>query len=546
MVFKFDARPELCLGGALHPENPAMTGLDDMIAGLRFPSAYPHPVAGVEHIETHISHVFLAGDYAYKIKKPVNLGFLDFSTPERRHFFCQEELRLNARLAPHLYLEVVPVTGSLKAPRLGGVGQALEYAVKMRRFDQTGLLSTRPLEGDLPERVAERVAAFHAAIPTVGKDQTFGTPEAVLGPMLANFEAIRSRSPDAAILNRLVLLEAWTRTRFAELVPILRQRRAEGFVRECHGDMHRGNIALDEGEILIFDGIEFNPALRWIDVQSELAFLLMDLDDAGELGPARRLLNRYLELTGDYAGLRVLNFYQVYRALVRAKVRAIRLSQPDLAPEDVERDRRALADYLTLAEGYTRSPYPCLGLIHGVSGSGKSQLALGLRARLPLIHLRSDIERKRLFGLTAEARTHPGTVSGGIYVSDAGERTYGRLLELAEILLDAGYSPLVDATFLKGTQRTPFLDLARAKDLPCHMLACEAPTEVLRERVRRRVEEGADPSEAGIEVLAAQLVRRESLTADELALTIPVDTTQAEYLEAVTQRLAAACHWRLS
>ncbi len=523
-----------------------MTGLDDMIAGLRFPSAYPHPVAGVEHIETHISHVFLAGDYAYKIKKPVNLGFLDFSTPERRHFFCQEELRLNARLAPHLYLEVVPVTGSPEAPHLGGVGQALEYAVKMRRFDQTGLLSTRPLEGDLPERVAERVAAFHAAIPTVGEDQTFGTPEAVLGPMLANFEAIRSRSPDAAILNRLVLLEAWTRTRFAELVPILRQRRAEGFVRECHGDMHRGNIALDEGEILIFDGIEFNPALRWIDIQSELAFLLMDLDDAGELGPARRLLNRYLELTGDYAGLRVLNFYQVYRALVRAKVRAIRLSQPDLAPEDVERDRRALADYLTLAEGYTRSPYPCLGLIHGVSGSGKSQLALGLRARLPLIHLRSDIERKRLFGLTAEARTHPGTVSGGIYVSDAGERTYGRLLELAEILLDAGYSPLVDATFLKGTQRTPFLDLARAKDLPCHMLACGAPTEVLRERVRRRAEEGADPSEAGIEVLEAQLASRESLTPDELALTIPVDTMQASCLEDVIQRLAVACHWRPS
>ena len=523
-----------------------MTRFDDMIAGLGLPSAYPHPVSGVEHLETHISHVFLAGDFAYKIKKPVNLGFLDFSTFKRRHFFCQEELRLNARLAPHLYLEVVPVTGTPEAPQLGGGGQALEYAVKMRRFDQTGLLSTRPLEGDLPERVAERVAAFHAAIPAVGEDQAFGTVEAVLGPMLANFEAIRSRSQDDAILHRLVSLEAWTRNRHAELVPILRQRRAEGFVRECHGDMHRGNIALDEGEILIFDGIEFNPALRWIDVQSELAFLLMDLEEAGEVGPARRLLNRYLELTGDYAGLRVLNFYQVYRALVRAKVRAIRLSQPDLAPEEVERDRCALADYLTLAEGYTRPRPPCLCLIHGVSGSGKSRLALGLRAVLPLIHLRSDIERKRLFGLMAEARTHPGTISGGIYAADAGERTYGRLLALAEILLDAGYSPLVDATFLKGSQRAPFLELAKAKNLPCQMLACAAPTEVLRDRVRRRAEEGADPSEAGVEVLEAQLVSREALTADELALTLPVDTTQAECLPAATQRLAAACHWRLS
>ena len=523
-----------------------MTRFDDMIAGLGLPSAYPHPVSGVEHLETHISHVFLAGDFAYKIKKPVNLGFLDFSTCERRHFFCQEELRLNARLAPHLYLEVVSVTGTPEAPQLGGAGQTLEYAVKMRRFDQTGLLSTRSLEGDLPERVAERVAAFHAAIPAVGEDQAFGTPEAVLVPMLANFEAIRSRSQDTAILNRLVLLEAWTRNRHAELVPILRQRRAEGFVRECHGDMHRGNIALDEGEILIFDGIEFNPALRWIDVQSELAFLLMDLEEAGELGPARRLLNRYLELTGDYAGLRVLNFYQVYRALVRAKVRAIRLSQPDLPSEEVERDRRALGDYLTLAEGYTQSPHPCLCIIHGVSGSGKSRLALGLRTLLPLIHLRSDIERKRLFGLRAEARTHPGTISGGIYATDAGERTYGRLLALAEILLDAGYSPLVDATFLKGSQRAPFLELAKAKNLTCQMLACAAPTEVLRERVRCRAEEGADPSEAGVEVLEAQLAGREALTADELALTLPVDTTQAECLPAVTQRLTTACHWRLS
>lgn len=523
-----------------------MTGFDDMIAGLRLPSAYPHPVARVDHIETHISHVFLAGDYAYKIKKPVNLGFLDFSSPERRFFYCQEELRLNARLAPHLYLEVVPVTGTPEAPRLGGEGKVLEYAVKMRRFDQTGLLSVRPLEGDLPERVAERVASFHAAIPSIDGDQAFGTAEAVLLPMLANFEVIRSRSTDEAILEHLVSLEAWTRNRHLVLTPLLRQRRADGFVRECHGDMHRGNIALVEGEILIFDGIEFNPSLRWIDVQSELAFLLMDLEEAGEVGPARRLLNRYLELTGDYAGLRVLNFYQVYRALVRAKVRAIRLSQPDLTPDEVDRDRRALGDYLTLAEGYTQPRHPCLCLIHGVSGSGKSRLALGLRGQLPLIHLRSDIERKRLFGLIAEARTNPGTVSSGIYAADAGERTYGRLLELAGTLLDGGFSPLVDATFLKGAQRVPFLDLARARGLTCRMLACEAPLEVLRERIRQRAEAGVDPSEAGLEVLAVQLATREPLTADELAQTIPLDTTRPECLEEVARGLAQTCHWRQS
>jgi predicted kinase len=271
----------------------------------------------------------------------------------------------------------------------------------------------------------------------------------------------------------------------------------------------------------------------------------MDLEEAGELGAARRLLNRYLEQTGDYAGLRVLDFYQVYRALVRAKVLAIRLSQPDLTPEEVENDRRGLADYLTLAEGYTQPRHPCLCLAHGVSGSGKSRLALGLRARLPLIHLRSDIERKRLFGLAEGARTHPGAVSGGIYGPEAGGRAYGRLLDLAGTLLDAGYSPLVDATFLKQAQRSPFLDLASARGLPCRVLACDAPVEVLRERVLRRAEEGADPSEAGVEVLEAQLAGREPLNSAERGQAIQVDTTQEGALQEVAGLLATACGWAM-
>lgn len=524
-----------------------MNHFDKIVQGLRLSTAYPEPAGPVVHIETHISHVFLAGPYAYKLKKPVNLGFLDFSTLERRHFFCQEELRLNRRLAPQLYLEVVPITGSTTAPRIGGAGEVLEYAVKMRRFDQSGLLSTQPLEDDLPERVAERVAAFHDSIPAVAPDEPFGRPEAVLAPMLANFEAIRTRLSDPSLLARLAGLESWTLARHAELRPILEQRRAAGFVRECHGDMHRGNIALDQGEVLIFDGIEFNPGLRWIDIQSELAFLLMDLEEAGERGPARRLLNRYLELTGDYAGLKVLNFYQVYRALVRAKVLAIRLDQADLSAEEAVRDRGGLSDYLTLAEGYTRPHSPCLCLVQGVSGSGKSRLALALRARLPLIHLRSDIERKRLFGFLAEARTSSGgQVDGGIYGPEAGERTYGRLRELACTLLMAGYSPLVDATFLKRAQRETFIGLAQSQGCPCRLLICEAPLEVVQERVRRRAAEGADPSEAGVEVLASQLALREPLTAEETSLSIPVDTTSAGYEEGVVRMLATDQAWVIS
>jgi predicted kinase len=356
--------------------------------------------------------------------------------------------------------------------------------------------------------------------------------------MTHNFEQIRSRLPDPVILERLRPLEDWTLARHRALTPLLEARRREGHVRECHGDMHRGNIAYDRGEILIFDGIEFNPDLRWIDTMSELAFLVMDLEEAGETAQARRLLNRYLELTGDYSGLRVLDFYKVYRALVRAKVTAIRLGQEDLETAEAVQARRELERYLALADAYIRPRRGRLWLTHGVSGSGKSRLAGALRERLPLIHIRSDIERKRLHGLSADARTGAG-IAAGIYTPEAGRRTYARLWELAGIILDAGYSPLVDATFLKEDQRRLFLALAEARGVPCNILEIEAPESVLRARIREREAAGKDPSEAGIRVLEAQLAAREPLTERERPLAIPVDTTRPDVLDDLLHRLAS-------
>lgn len=514
-----------------------MTRLDRIVAGLRDPLAYPHPAGRLEHIETHISHVLLAGDYAYKLKKPLDLGFLDFSTLERRRFFCEEELRLNGRLAPHIYLGVVPITGSAERPRVGGAGEALEYAVKMRRFDQDDLLTRVPVTPDLADRIAERVAAFHASIPAVAPDSEYGTPQAVLIPMLENFDHSRTCLQDQAALSRLQYLERWTCERRDALWQVLDRRRREGHVGECHGDMHRGNIALVEGGLVIFDGIEFNPGLRWIDTMSELAFLVMDLEEAGEFDQASRLLNRYLELSGDYEGLLVLDFYKVYRAMVRAKVTAIRLGQEDVEPEEAVRDREDYERYVALAESYTRSRPQRLVITHGVSGSGKSRLARELRARLPFIHLCSDLERKRLFGLSAEARTESG-IQGGIYTAEADDRTYARLLELATLVLDAGYSPLVDATFLKAPRRAPFLDLASDKGCPCIILDLSAPEEVLRERVSARKAEGRDPSEAGIAVLEAQLASEEPLSGAECGLAIPIDTSHPRRMDALFRLLA--------
>lgn len=511
---------------------------DRLVAGMRDPLAYPDLPDRVEYIGTHISHVLLAGDYAYKLKKPLNLGFLDFSTLEKRRFCCEEELRLNGRLAPHIYLGVVPITGSLEHPRVGGEGEALEYAVKMRRFGQDDLLTTLPVTPSLADRIAERVAEFHASVPAVAKDSEHGTPHALLGPMLENFEQIRIRLRDPAAFARLQPLERWTRERRDALWQVLERRRREGRIRECHGDMHRGNIALVDGDLVIFDGIEFNPGLRWIDTMSELAFLVMDLEEAGEADRARRLLNRYLEISGDYEGLLVLDFYKVYRAMVRAKVIAIRLGQGDLEPGEAAKDREDYERYTALAEGYTRGRPRRLVITHGVSGSGKSNLALELRERLALVHIQSDVERKRLFGLPAGARTRSGTQTD-IYTQEAGKRTYARLLELAALILDAGYSPLVDATFLKASWRAPFLDLAKAKACRCTILDLTAPEDVLRHRVKVREARGLDPSEAGIAVLEAQIASREPLTEAERAMAIRIHTHRPSWLDELVCRLAS-------
>jgi aminoglycoside phosphotransferase family enzyme len=514
-----------------------IVGLDRLVAGLRDPRVYSHPVEQVEHIETHISHVLLAGDFAYKIKKPLDLGFLDFSTLERRRFCCEEELRLNRRLAPHIYLGVVPIVGTLERPSVDGDGEAIEYAVKMRRFDQGSLLTRLPVTRSLADRIAEQVADFHAAVPAAEKDSGYGTPETVLLPMLENFAQIRAHLSDPAALARLQPLERWTRERHDALRSVLKRRLTDGRVRECHGDMHRGNIALVDGALVIFDGIEFNPALRWIDTMSELAFLVMDMEDAGEEERARRLLNRYLEISGDYGGLSVLDFYKVYRAMVRAKVTAIRLGQSDVEPEEAGKDRQEYESYVALAEGYTQESAKRLIIAHGFSGTGKSRLAILLRERLPLIHLRSDLERKRLFGFPPLARTG-SKPDGGIYGHAAGERTYERLRKLASLVLDAGYSPLVDATFLKASRRASFLDLAAEKDCPCTILDLTAPEDVLRERVKAREAKRLDPSEAGIVVLEAQLAAREPLTPSERAMAITIDTLRPPKLGELMRMIA--------
>lgn len=426
------------------------------------PEAYAHPAHDIQLVETHISWVVLAGDYAYKLKKPVDLGFLDFSTLARRHHYCNEEVRLNRRLAPQLYLDVVTLRRADGCVQFGESGEIVEYAVRMRRFEQCAQLDRQLEQGRLNEKDMEEIAAliarFHAQAEPAPSDTTYGSPDIVVRPVRENFSQLEDSLTTAASAASAATLRRWTEDQFKSLRPVLSARRREGHIRECHGDLHLRNMARVGGRIVAFDGIEFEPALRWIDVVSDSAFLHMDLMSRGRSELGWRFLNRWLELTGDYAGLRVLTWYLVYRHMVRTKVDGIRLLQADVG----DHERRHLEDrilrHLSQAEAAIAPGAPRLVLMWGLSGSGKSWLSTRLADRLPAIRVRSDVERKRLF---ASRRRHgPDAFGEGLYSADASDATYERLLDLAGTVLETGFTAIVDASFLDARRRVAFRRLA--------------------------------------------------------------------------------------
>ncbi len=515
-----------------------------IVARLSEPQRYPHPASTVTLVETHISWVLLAGEFAYKLKKPLDLGFLDYSTRQRRHAACHEELRLNARLAPTIYLDVAQVTGTVDDPRIDGDGPALDHAVRMRRFDRALEFDRLLRAGKLgPERIdelAQIVADFHATIPVADAGSAFGSLATVLAFALGNFEQIQALEHDPDVTARIAALAAWTRSAHNRLAAAIGDRLAEGHVRECHGDLHLANIVLHDGRVTVFDCIEFNPALRWVDTMAEIAFTTMDLAYRGRADLARRFLNGYLEFTGDYAGLAILRFYMVYRAMVRAKVAAIRASQEADADARAGDERDFLA-HLDLAEAFALPPAAALLITHGTSGSGKSFAASALAGTGDWIRIRSDVERKRLAGLAPLMRSGSPTAEG-LYAAGMSGRTYARLAELARSIVAAGLPVIVDATFLDREQRHAFRELARELCVPFAILAPTATMDQLRQRLRERDAAGTDASEATVAVLDRQLRDMQPLDTDELAVTVAVDEALARDSDA----LAAAVATRLS
>ena len=499
------------------------------------PAAFDHPAGAVEWIETHISWLVLAGDFVYKFKKPLKLDFLDFSTPALRRGACEEELRINRRTAPALYLGLVALTGTAHSLQLQPAEAApadAEPAVRMRRFAQEALLS-HLLEQQrlLPSHIdalAQQVAQFHASAAVATPQQGWGTAQAAVAPVqdcLAALQPLVAQAvPDMGPALRQ--LAQWCASQGTALAPVFLQRLQSGRVRECHGDLHLANLVLIDGQPQLFDAIEFNPALRWIDCVADIAFLAMDLEARGRTDLAWRFLNAWLEHTGDYAGLQVLQYYRVYRALVRARVAGLRLAQVE---GEVGGDKRAASlrevlRYLALALRFTEPRTVELWLAHGFSGAGKSTQSQALIAERGVVRVRADVERKRLFGLAPQASS--AAVPGGIYTAEASQRTHEALAQAARCALDAGFTVLVDATFLNPAMRQRFMALAAQAQVRCRILSFEAPLAVLRERVRSRQLAGGDASEASVQVLESQWAAAQPLSPAEEALTVHVDTTR--------------------
>lgn len=489
-----------------------------LIRALLNPAAFDHPVDTVRLIETHISWVLLTGTFAYKIKKPVSLGFADFSTLEKRRAACQEEIRLNLRLASQLYIGVVPICGSVDAPVVNDAGEAIEYAVKMRQFpDECRLdrfLDQGRVNEEMVRQLASDVADFHSKIEVAEPEQQVQESERRFSDIADNFETVKALFSDAARGEWLEELRQWSLDSLVVNGDHFRKRKRDGFVRECHGDMHLANMAYVDDKITIFDALEFNPDLRWTDVMSEVAFVVMDLLHHARPGLASVFLSSYLEATGDYDGVVLLRHFLVYRSMVRAKVSAIRASQEKPKSEAWKDSIRETELFLNLAGECTHyGARPFLLITCGVSGSGKSLLSGQLVGLLGAIRIRSDVERQR--------RTRPGEDR---YSRFARQRTYAHLESCADKILGAGFPVIVDATFLTRQHRKRFWDLANEHSAPFVILSLSAPRDVLARRLSARQAEGKDPSEADVSVLDRQLEEIEPLTPREKEFSVEIES----------------------
>ena len=519
-----------------------------MVTALRQPGACAGAPGASGLIETHLSSLLLAGAQVYKLKKPIVTGFVDFSTLEARHEACEQELRLNRRTAPRWYLSVVAVRQTATGVRITLAGDnsvagapVLDWAVHMRRFDDSQrldrLAQRGELTGEMIDRLAETVARFHAQ--QVPAPPGYGRAEATRHWARENLAELAALVQGDADRQAVSALQRWTEQRGAALAGLMDLRCRTGHVREVHGDLHLGNIVWSGGAPVLFDALEFNDSLRHIDTLGDLAFCFMDLQAQGLPRLAWRFISNALEASGDWAALPLLAWWAVYRAAVRAKVALLGAAGSDGPAQRLALDgqvRRYLAVAAGLAGLAPAEPEASglrLVLMFGLAGAGKSTVAAALAERLGAVRLRSDVERKRLFGASPTARTVPG-----LYSLDATRRTYERLQELAHEALGAGVSVVVDAASLRRSERDGMRAVAAQHGADFTLLVCTAPPDVLQARLQLRQRANNDASDATPEVLSFQQSVAEWPAEDEAADTMRLNTDLPRLaLDVQTERL---------
>ena len=502
-----------------------MTEIDvtALIQQMLQPSFYPHEVVEpVQLIQTHISYILLTGKYVYKLKKPMNFGFLDFSTLEKRQYFCREELRLNYRGAAELYIEVLPITQVGSNYQLYGTGKVVEYVLKMYQFPQENLLSsmfdTKTLEEKHLVELGEMLALYHKLAEMNDYIRSFGKVTQLRKAIDENYEQTEKYIGSLQTKVKFDETKAYSDRFFAERQELLDQRVQGNFIRECHGDLHLRNIALWQDKILMFDCIEFNESFRFVDVMYDVAFIVMDLEARHRQDLGNLFLNTYLEKTGDWEGLQVLPLYLSRQAYVRAKVTSFLLDDSQISAEAKEEASKTASNYYTQAWEYTKPHQGKLMIMSGLSGSGKSTTAHYLSRKLGAIQIRSDAVRKHLAGILLKSKG-----ADEIYTSAMTQKTYRRLLDLGIILTRQGFSVILDAKYDLQALRQKVIQEAEENNIPLQIIQCEAPIEVIKQRLKNR---NGDISDATVGLLNSQIENSEPLTKREKELLITVNTTQ--------------------
>lgn len=516
--------------------------LPAFIQAMLEPEFYPHPVVRPIHLlQTHISYVLLTGDFAYKLKKPLDFGFLNYSTLEKRKFYCYEELRLNQRGAPDLYLEVLPIYQAGDRFQLEPAGEPGEYAVKMRQFPQETLLSAMYDRGEVTEelviQLAQVIADYHARSETNDYIRTFGSIPAIRQSIDENYDQTETYIGGPQTQVQFDETRAYTDRFFATEIALFEQRVKSDRIRECHGDIHLRNICYWQNKLHLFDCIEFNEPFRFVDVMFDIAYIIMDFAIRDRPDLSALFLNTYVEQTGDWEGIAVLPLYVSRQSYVRAKVTSFMLGDPGVPAEAKAEASESAAQYYRLAWECARSRQGRIVLMSGLSGSGKSTVAGMLARQMGAVHIRSDAVRKHLAGIALDARgDESGETFSGIYTPEMTQKTYDRLIDLGVTLAKRGETVILDATFDRLSHRQNALSRAQDAEMPLHVLSCDADIDLLKSRLQARQ---GDIADATVKCLGDQQRLFEPLTDTEKQWAIAIDT-QLELEELQTRVEAIA------